>query len=100
MKSLPERIQHFLERIPAHADNSVDGESYKILLEEAHKALVAHEKKYDSTLARMAGNMAPAFFRNPIHSTIVQLTERDRKEIAFNSVELARAIIEEIRRTT
>jgi hypothetical protein len=53
------------------------------------------KRKYDSTVARIAGNLLSGVFRQ---SDWPQTTER-RKEIAADAVKVARAIVEEVQRT-
>lgn len=60
-----------------------------------------HDKRdYDSTLARMAGNLAGHFMRvdEQRRGYTLTLTSRDRDAIARESVALARAILAELRK--
>jgi hypothetical protein len=55
-----------------------------------------NQRKYDSTVARMAGNIAAGtveYFARP------NLSEEDARQIAVGVVKLARAIIAEVERT-
>lgn len=53
---------------------------------------MSEKKKYDSTVARIAGNLMSGY-------EWYDLTPRERDEFAFEAVAMARAIIAETERT-